>query len=278
MASFRLSRSLMGILALISLSMSACIVGFCTFTASNTSMAQGFVAPVPTGCAKPSSSANTGNIQDATGTLRSISGQKLTITNPQGLSISATYSSTTQFTQRKSVTTAALKPGVHALVQAIPNANGTTYTAERITLVQEGPQKHIDCLPDNNPNRLPSTSTSSRQSLNRGCFGDFGPRQRPSSAIGQASSSIASSKVTDKSTCIVGTIQQFTGTTLTVKDILGKSHTITLTKTTVLIQETSATSAALKVNTFVTVIGPKINGVISAFRITISDKLPTGNG
>lgn len=126
MANFRLSGSLMGVFAL-SLSMSACIVGLCTFITSNTSMAQGFVSAVPTGCARPTSSANTGNIQDAAGLLKSINGQNLTITNPQGLSISATYSSTTQFTQRKSVTTAALKPGVHALIRAIPNANGTTY-------------------------------------------------------------------------------------------------------------------------------------------------------
>lgn len=143
-----------------------------------------------------------------------------------------------------------------------------------ITLTQGGPPNHIDCFPDDNPNRLPSPPVGGRQSLNRGCFGDIGPGQGPSSATAQAASSIAITKPTNKSTCIVGTIKQFTGTTLTVTDTLGKSYTITRTNATVLIQEAPATSAALKVNTFVTVTGPKINGVITASRITVSDTLP----
>lgn len=50
MATFRLSRPLMGIFALSYLSISACIIRFYTFNFSNTSMAQGLATAVATAC------------------------------------------------------------------------------------------------------------------------------------------------------------------------------------------------------------------------------------
>lgn len=228
------------------------MIAISLFSGSNTSLAARFRSNVAIPCPSPSiqTPVNRSLIQDVAGTLQSVSGQKFVIALPKGSppTVSATYSATTHFTQVTSITTAALKPGLDVSVQAIPNANGT-YTATKVTVRQQNGPSCFDGPPPN----LSASPVVGNQPNNRRCLGSDGPP--PSSTV---------------AVCLEGTIKQFSGTTLTVQDDRqAKTYSVTLTKTTQLLQDAPATAASLTAKAFVIVTGIKTNTTITAFHVTV---------
>src|SRR5579885_3541959 len=67
------------------------------------------------------------------GTLQNINGNTLTITNLQGQTVTATYSSKTRFARQTAITANTLKEGGFVAVQ-VSKQSDNTYTATRITI------------------------------------------------------------------------------------------------------------------------------------------------
>lgn len=252
----RLSRYLVGTFALCCLSTIA-LVG--CGSASNSSNSSNTTASSPataTACAQLRSRA-----RPVTGTIQSVSGQTVHITQSTGGSVDATYSNSTRITQQKLATTSALQAGANVLIQVQQNSNGT-YTATSITLTQGGQF-----------GQGPNGAGQGQRSGNNGaaaCFGGGqGRRRGQGNGAGQTNSQGLRT--------LSGTIGQITGTTLNVTDRQQNTYTIMLASNTKVTQTTSATSSAIQTGMGIRVMGQTNNGVITASSMTIYDPglLPT---
>jgi hypothetical protein len=187
-------------------------------------------------------------LQSATGTIQSISGNTLLIANIRGNTTKATYSSSTRFTRQSSTTVSSLKEGVPVTVTITQNADNT-YTATRIMLTnssfqvrRQGTNSNASCFNRSRPNRSSSTPPSG----------------------------------TTNTRGVAGTVGQMNGNTLTVTDTQGSDYTMTIASTTQIEQTSTASAADLKTGQAVTVSGsPDGQGGINARTVTILQKLPT---
>jgi len=198
-----------------------------------------------TGTATPCSR---NQFQTAIGTIQSISGSTLLITDMQGKSVKATYSSSSRFLRQSSPAVSSLKEGMAVTVAITQNADNT-YSATRIMITdrsartpRQGANSNVNCF-------------------NRSQFNNPGGR---------------SSGGTTSTRGISGTISQVNGNLLTVTDAQGSDYTMTVTSTTQIMQSGTASAADLKSGEAVTVSGsPDGQGGINARTVTILQKLPT---
>lgn len=243
MAISRLSRYLVGTFALCYLSAIA-LVG--CGSSSNTSTSSNTPASVSgTACAQLRS-----NFRPAIGTIQSVSGQTVHITESNGGSISATYSNTTHIIQQTLATTSALQKGANVNIQTQSDSNGS-YTAKIITLMQGGQMQ----------NRMGQGQRTGNNTA-AACFGSGQGQRRGTSNGGGSANGQSGHRV-------VGTIGQINGNTLTITDGQQKTYTITLASDTKIIQSASTTSSAIQPTMGISVTGTNNNGVITATSIAV---------
>ena len=197
-----------------------------------------------------------------TGTVQSVSGQTVHITESSGGSIDATYSSTTRITQQTLATTSALQAGANVLIQVQQNSNGSSYTATSITLTQGG--QFGQGQNGTGQGRRPGTDGTPSA-----CFGGGRGRGR-GAGTGNGNGNGNSGGQTSGRNTLVGTIGQVNGTnSLTVTDRQKNTYTVALASDTKIIQSGSATSSAIQAGMGITVMGQTNNGVITATSMTI---------
>jgi len=247
----RLSRYLVGTFALCYLSAISLVGCGSTPSTSDSSNSSGSsttaVAPATaTACAQLRASS-----RPIIGTIQSVSGQTVHITQSTGGSIDAAYTNTTRITQQTLGTNSALQAGSTVNVQVQPNSNGT-YTATTITLIQSG--------------QFGQGANGAGQGQGRGAQGRgacFGGR-RGANGGGANGNGQAGGR-----NRITGTVGQVTGTTLTITDNKQNSYNIALTPDTKIIQTTTASSSTVQTGMGIRVMGSNDNGVITATSITV---------
>lgn len=219
-----------------------------------------------TACAKAIRPAT--SFKTTIGTVKSISGQALIITDTQGKSVTVTYTSSTTFTQEVKLAANDLKEGTS--VRVAVTSSGSTYTAVSV---------------------LASTGTGSSTGTGAGTGGGFGgfggfsgtPGARrggtgsnPCFAGRGRSGSATPGTGANNFRGLVGTVSQVNGDMLIITDSAGASYTVTLTAQTQIIETKSATSAALKVGEPLTIAGkPGSQNAVVANTIAILLSLPT---
>ncbi len=214
------------------------------------------VAATATACAQRRTTTTT-SFKTVTGTLKSSSATTLVVTTQQGTDVSVNYSSTTRFTQQKTVPTSSLKEGT-AVTVLVSSANNT-YDATRISLTGSGNGTSNSPFPRgtaiaNNP----CFSLARRSGGFGGQFGGTGTGTTSSNFRG-----------------LIGTVSQLNGNTLIVTDSSGTDYTVTITPQTQVIQTVSATAAALKPGTALIITGSTgKNGTFNARTVSITAKLP----
>jgi hypothetical protein len=254
----RLSRYLVGTFALCYLSAIALTGCGSTSSTSDSSNSSGSstttLAPATaTACAQMRA-----NFRPITGTVQSISGQTVHITQSTGGSINAAYTNTTRITQQTLGTNSALQAGSTVNVQVQPNSNGT-YTATTITLTQGGQfgQGANGAGQGQGGNR----GTGGGQGRGAGaCFG--GRRGANGGGANGGGQTSGRNRIT-------GTVGQVTGTTLTIKDRQQNTYNITLAPDTKIIQTSTASASAIQTGMGIRVMGSNDNGVITATSITV---------
>lgn len=258
MTTRRLSRYLVGTFALCYLSTIALVGCGSNSNSTNTTASSPATA---TACAQLRSRA-----RPITGTIQSISGQTVHITQNTGGNTDATYSNTTRITQQKLATTSALQAGANVLIQVQQNSNGT-YTATSITLNQGGQFGQ-------GQNGAGQGRRSGGNNRAAACFGGGQGRRR---GAGNGNGNGGGQTNSQGPRTLSGTVGQITGTTITVKDRQQNTYSIALASDTKVIQTTTATSSAIQTGMGIRVMGQTNNGVTTASSMTIYDPglLPT---
>jgi Domain of unknown function (DUF5666) len=236
--------------ALLSLFVVACSVPFIS-SLSNSASASATPCPSP----RP--------FQTTSGTIQSISGSTLLITNTQGSTIKASYTSTTRFTRETALTTAALKEGAFVFVAVAQGANNT-YTATTISLT--------------------SGNAGSRPTGGFGGSGFGGSGRRGNSACGRQGQRFGGGSGTPGAAFgngngnargIAGTVSQLSGQTLTVTDMNQSDFVVNLTSATQIIQTSQVSASTLQVGMRVNVVGSRnTQGVITARSVMILLPMP----
>ncbi|HLG64925.1 MAG TPA: DUF5666 domain-containing protein [Ktedonosporobacter sp.] len=186
------------------------------------------------------------------GTLQNINGNTLTITNLQGKSVTATYSSTTRFTRQTAVTVSSLQEGGFVAVQ-VSKQPDNTYAATRITVTNRNNFQGNGQQRRNNTNNNNNGCPRPNRPANGGRNGNGGNGANANGARG-----------------VTGTIGQINGSTVTVTEASGSDFTVTVTKDTQIVQTVQATSADLKTGTPITLTGQaNSQGTIAAQNILI---------
>jgi hypothetical protein len=261
-ATSHLSRYLAGTFALCCLSAMALV----SCGGSNATMASNGSTTTPataTACAQLRARA-----RPVTGTIQSVSGQTVHITESNGGSVNATYSDTTRITQQKLITesqaTSVLQQGANVTIQVQQNSNGT-YTATSISLIQGGQGQNGAVQGGQGGTRA---GQGRGQGNNTACFGGGQGRGR---GTGNGNGSGQGNGQGGRS--LFGTIWQINGNTLTVMDRQQNSYTITLASDTKIIQTTSVStsnaSSVLQTGMGIRVMGQNANGVITATSMSI---------
>ena len=213
-----------------------------------------------------------GTTQTAVGTLKSIHGQTLVLTDQQKKELTITYSSATHFTRQAHIAASSLQEGTEVNV-VVTGSNGV-YAATSITVVHGGSATLVGTPgPSSNgtpgtifqtpPPGAPPNNGSNGNSSNNPCFKQV--RGTPGSS-GTGSTN---------SRGILGKVGQVNGDILTVIDTTGASYTVTLTPQTQIIGTQNAIAAALKVGEPLIATGTKKQGVIVAKMVQILLSLPT---
>jgi len=252
MRTYELLRRVLGssiLLALLAVLIAGCSIPFLPTSSSSTSGATSATA-----CPSPVPS------QAVRGTIKSINGSTLVLTDANGNSVTATYTSTTRFTRQAKATTSALVSGAFIFVAVTQNADNS-YTATMITLSNGG----------------------NRGSRPAGGFGGgFGRRGNPACRQGQRGNGNGNNGGQDfaggtgNTRGIMGTVSQLSGKTLTVTDVNQADYTVTLNATTQIIQTSQASATSLQVGMRVNIVGLRnAQGVITARSVTI---LLSGSG
>lgn len=191
------------------------------------------------------------SFQAIRGTIQSINGTTLLITNTNGATVKATYTSTTRFTREARATTAALQNGTFVFIVVTQNQANTYPTATRISLLNAS-----------NPGFRPG-----------GSFGGFG--RGGNSACGRrglrgGNGGQDFGNGTGNTRGIAGTVSRFSGNTLTVTDSNQANFNVALDSTTQIIQTSRVSATSLQAGMRVNVVGSRnAQGVITARSITI---------
>ena len=191
------------------------------------------------------------SFQAIRGTIQSINGTTLLITNTNGSTVKATYTSTTRFTRQARATTAALLNGTFVFIVVTENQANTYPTATRISLLNAS-----------NPGFRPG-----------GSFGGFG--RGGNSACGRrglrgSNGGQDFGNGTGNTRGIAGTVSRLSGNTLTVTDSNQANFNVALDSTTQIIQTSRVSATSLQAGMQVNVVGSRnAQGVITARSITI---------
>lgn len=164
-------------------------------------------------------------LRTVNGTIQSLSGATLLVTDTHGKSIRVNYTNATRFTREKLVTRAALQEGAPVSVVVSQNAD-QTYTATRIA---------IEKVVRNNP----GSGSKPGPGLNAtpGCSSSL-------QAVGSASGGPVQGN--GSAHAIEGTIGQLNRNVLTVIDPSGANYTVTLTSATQVLQTDQVSASALQ--------------------------------
>lgn len=227
---------------------------FLTTCGSNASAGGASTAPgasaTATACARIARPASTARI--TIGTLKSINGQTLLLTNQRGVTITVTSTSSTRFTQETTVAATSLQEGTPVRVGVTSNAGSYTATSIVVTARAGG--------------RLPGFPRNGTPAAGRGNTACFA-RPRGNGAPGVGASSFRG---------LVGTVSHLSGNTLTITDSAGADFTVTITARTQIVETRGATAAALKVGQAIAVTGRAgSQGRIQANLVAILLSLPT---
>jgi hypothetical protein len=213
-------------------------------------------AATATACAqnRPATSFKT-----VSGTLKSSSATTLVVTTRQGSDVTVTYSSSTRFTEQKTIPASALKEGTAVTVAVTSVNNG--YAATRISLTSG-----LNGFGNGNSPFPRGTATAGNPCFNaaRQRFGGTGTGNGTSSNFRG----------------LIGTVSQLNGNVLTITDTGGTDYTVTITSQTQITQTSVVSPATLKAGMALLITGtPGSNGTINARTVAIVPKLPsTGNG
>jgi hypothetical protein len=214
-----------------------------------------------TACARLVGTRTVSNFSTAIGTLKSINGPTLVVTNQQGTDLTVTYSSSTRFTQESLVGATSLQEGTSVRV-TVASTNGG-YTATTITVVDTTAGSGSGFPGFNRGNGTPGAGrggNGSNPCFNRGQFGT------PGAFSGTPGTTFRG---------ISGTVSQVTGGLMVITDSAGSSYSVTINAQTQTMATKSVTSAALKVGEPLTVVGTSKNGTIAANTVAILLSLPT---
>ncbi len=253
---------------------SALFLAVCLFllTACGSQAGASGASATATACARIAQSAN--SFQAIIGTLKSINGKTLILTNTQQKSVTVTYSSSTTFTQEVKITASELKEGTP--VSVVVMSTGSTYTA---VSVMEGTGTR-------NGGPGGTSGPNGTAIVNGGPGGTSGLKGTPVIINGDSGSNPCSARQSNKSAspgtgnanshALSGTVSQVNGNILTITDPTGASYTVTLTAQTQIIGTKNTSAAALKVGEPLTVIGkPGSQNTVAANSIRVLLSLPT---
>ncbi len=210
--------------------------------------------------------------QTATGTIQSISGDTLSVKAKNGKTTQVTYSSSTRFTREQTLAASSLKEGTTAQVRVKQNSD-STYTATSILLTNGTTGSAF-------ANGTGAAGTAGTGGFGRGqtspCFSGTRGTNR---GFGNAAGGNAAGGTTTTATrAITGTIGQVSSSSLSITDTQGNDYSVTLGKTTQIIQTSSVTASALQTGQNVAASGSKgSNGAITARTISILLTSSTGN-
>lgn len=212
-----------------------------------------------TACAqatRPASAART-----ATGTLKSISGQTLVVTNQRGNDVTITYTSSTRFTQEVAVAASSLAEGTPVRVTVTSSGGAYTATSIIVTSGSTGSTGTAGGFPRGNGTPRAGSGQRNNPCLAQGRF------SRGTSGTGTPGA--------NNFRGLVGTVSQLSGNSLTITDSAGSDYTVTITAQTLILETKNATAADLKVGQALTVTGTTgSQGTISARLIAILLNLP----
>ena len=181
----------------------------------------------------------------------------------QGKSVQVTLTGATVLTRQATLTAADLKTGLPVTVIVRQNADGT-YSA--LSVSERSSQGNLGGLRNGNGTRLCS---GQRRGTGGGGFGGPGFGSGTPGASGNG---------TSRQT-INGTISQVNGSAITVTDNSGNDFTVTLTSTTRMTAQQTASASDLRVGQAVTITGTaNSQGGINASVVALLQALPTRRG
>ncbi|GHO69967.1 hypothetical protein KSC_088590 [Ktedonobacter sp. SOSP1-52] len=194
------------------------------------------------------------------GTLKSVDGNTLSVTNQQGKSVTAHLEKMTRFTQEKAVAASSLKDGIAVSAVVKQNSDNSTYTATQIVLT------------DRNTGAFGNNRQQRGNNLNANCVP---ARQRTPTGNGKGNGNGGVRTNANGTHTLSGTVGQLNNNILTVTDTKGDDYTINLASTTNIMQISSATASDLKAGETVTVTGStEKDGSVDAQNVSI---LPAGS-
>jgi len=200
------------------------------------------IAPTPAVSSTPSAS-NPQQRQGTMGTLSSINGNTLALTNTQGSQVTVNVSGTTTFQKTITGTLADLQKGDVLTVTGTPDASGNI-AATSISVRAAGQVS---------PTRSPGATSTPRGTPSR--TGTSGTPAFPNGGVGRGT---------------VGTLASINGNTLTLTTMQGTSVTVNVSDTTTIQKTVAGTISDLQVGESLSVMGaPDANGVIAARSISI---------
>jgi hypothetical protein len=226
------------------------LLAACGSASTSTSSAAAAAARTPTPA--------TACLSVTTGTIQSLNTTSVHLTNVQGKEVQATLTSKTTFTRQATLTSTDLKTGMLVSVIVVQNAD-SSYSAQtvsvRSTLARQGGFASGAGL------------CSGQRRRGTGTPGAFGG---PGFGSGTPGAGGAQSRQT-----INGTISQVSGSSLTVTDT-SNDFAITLTATTRMTAQLTATASDLRIGEAITISGSaNSQGVINASSVSILQGLPT---
>ncbi len=195
-----------------------------------------------------------------TGTIQSVSNNTLQVTNLQGKNVQVTVTGATTFTRQATLTAADLKTGLPVTVVVKQNPDNT-YSAltvgVRTSLTRQGGTGNSSGA---------KLCSGQRRGTGTGGFGGpgFGSGTPGAFAGGTSRQTIN------------GTVSQINGNSLIVTDTSGSDFTVTLTATTRMTEQQSATASDLQIGQAVAITGTaNSQGVINASSVSLLQALPT---
>jgi hypothetical protein len=228
-------------------------------TSATTTTTLSSTSATATACATAFGGSRANTFRAVSGTLKSISGQNLIVTNQRGTDVTVTYSSKTTFSQQVSVAPTSLQEGTAVRVTVVSSAS--TYTATTITVESAGSNTGFG---GGFPGRGNGTPRAGRGTpgicFNRGAFGTPGASGGTSTANFRG---------------ITGTISQVSSSLMVITDSSGASYSVNLDAQTRVTETKSVTASALKVGEPLTIIGTAKQATsIDASSIAILLSLP----
>ncbi len=194
----------------------------------------------------------------ATGTLQSVSGNTLLLTNQQNKTIKVSYTSTTRFIRQSTAKTSVLTSGTFVTVAVTQNQDNT-YTATKIMLGQRFGG-------NGNFGSGAGRGQGQQGGVNPACFAQR--RGGNNGTFGNGTGSTGAGSTGARA--IAGTVGQLNGNTLVVSSTTGDDFTVTLNTTTQILQSQTAAASDLKAGMGITVVGTADSqGTVAAQQITI---------